>query len=86
VSTVAPQALTLLNDPFAIGMARTLAGRLEREAGPAMAARVERAFALALQRAPTAEERARCLAFLSTHSLAEFCRAVLNLNEFAYVE
>ena len=50
-STVSTQALTLLNDPFAIGMARTLAGRLEREAGPAMAARVERAFALALQRA-----------------------------------
>ena len=60
--------------------------RLEREAGTAPAARVDRAFALALQRAPTAGERARCLAFLGTHSLAEFCRAILNLNEFAYVE
>ena len=86
VSTVAPQALTLLNDTFAIEMARTFAVRLKREAGDAPRAQVERAFALAFQRAPTSDERARCLDFLQRQSLPALCRALLNLNEFAYLD
>ena len=86
VSTVAPQALTLLNSPFATEMAEAFAARLRREVGEDASAQVERGFALALQRAPDAEERAACLRFLAQRSLPELCRAMLNLNEFAYVD
>ena len=84
VSTVAPQALTLLNSPFATEMANAFADRIRREAGDDPAAQIDRAFALALQRPPDADERARCLRFRAERSLPELCRALLNLNEFAY--
>ncbi len=86
ISTVAPQALTLLNSPFATEMAHAFAGRIEAEAGDAVEAQVERAFALALQRAPDAEERLACVNFRKERGLPEFCRAVLNLNEFVYFD
>ena len=86
VSTVAPQALTLLNSAFAMQMATALADRLQREAGDDPAAQINRAFALALQRAPDADERAACLRFRAARNLPELCRALLNLNEFAYID
>ncbi len=48
VSTVAPQALTLLNNDFAIEMSQAFAQRLLHEAGDAPDAQIDRAFALAL--------------------------------------
>ena len=84
VSTVAPQALTLLNSPFATEMANAFAVRLEREAVNDPVAQIDRAFALALQRPPADDERAACLRFRTTRTLPELCRALLNLNEFAY--
>ena len=86
VSTVAPQALTLLNSAFATDMAAAFAARLQREAGDDPAAQIDRAFALALQRPPDAAERAACLRFHAQRSLPELCRALLNLNEFAYID
>ncbi len=86
VSTVAPQALTLLNNDFAIEMSQAFAQRLQREAGDTPDAQINRAFALALQRQPDAEERTSCLNFLKGHSLPELCRSLMNLNEFAYID
>lgn len=86
ISTVAPQALTLLNSPFAEEMAHAFAERIEREAGGTAEAQVERAFALALQRPPDAEERLACVEFHKERGLRELCRAVLNLNEFIYID
>jgi len=86
VSTVAPQALTLLNSDFATEMAQSFAGRLQREAGEAPEAQVERAFLLSLQRKPDATEHADCVAFLKGHQLHDLCLALLNLNEFDYVD
>lgn len=86
VSTVAPQALTLLNSPFAIDAARGLAERIKREAGDDSAAQVDRAFALLLQRTPEADERDAVIRFRQDHSLEELSRAVLNLNEFIYID
>ncbi|MEO7318008.1 MAG: DUF1553 domain-containing protein, partial [Chthoniobacteraceae bacterium] len=82
VSTVAPQALTLLNSPFAVEMANSFAERVRREGGD----EIERAFNLALQRPPDAAERASCAQFRQQRSLAELCRALLNVNEFVYVD
>jgi hypothetical protein len=85
-STVPPQAFALLNNPFAIECAQAFAGRIEREVGADPGAQVDRAFALALQRVPEAEERAACLRLRESRSLAELCRVVLNVNEFIYVD
>jgi Protein of unknown function (DUF1553) len=83
-STHAPQALELMNGTFANDMAKSLAGRLDREASTP-AAQVALAYRLATGRAPTAKEAAIGIAFLKTHPLSEFALAVLNLNAFLYV-
>ncbi len=82
-STVAPQALSLLNSPMALGVARSLAARLEREAGVRP---VERAFELVLQRPPTEVERRVAERLLADRGLVALCRAMINLNEFVYVD
>jgi hypothetical protein len=85
-SVVAPQALSLLNGPWAIEAARQFASRIEQEAGPVPEKQIERAFALALQRSPDPEEKAACLELLNTMTTVEFCRVLLNLNEFVYLD
>ncbi|HET6407030.1 MAG TPA: DUF1553 domain-containing protein, partial [Chthoniobacteraceae bacterium] len=86
VSTVAPQALTLLNSPFAIDAANALAARIQAEAGDDAGKQVDRAFALIVQRAPAADEREACVQFRQNRSLGELSRTLLNLNEFVYVD
>jgi hypothetical protein len=86
VSTIAPQALMLLNSPLTADAARAFAARVEREAGKEPSQQVHRAFELALQRSPDAAESIACERLLREHSLAELCRALLNLNEFVYVD
>jgi hypothetical protein len=86
VSTVAPQALTLLNSPFAIDAANALAERIKRDAGDDAGSQVDRAFALLLQRPPATDERDACARFRQDHSLEELSRTLLNLNEFIYID
>ena len=86
VSTIAPQALTLLNSPFAAEMAHTLAERILREAGTDTESQIERTFAVVFQRPPDPSERISCSDFRKQHSHIELCRALLNLNEFLYVD
>jgi len=85
-STVAPQALSLLNSPLAIEATRAFAGRVQREAGGSMGAQVIRAFQLALQRRPVDEEFQLSLRLARERGLPELCRALLNLNEFIYMD
>jgi mono/diheme cytochrome c family protein len=56
-STVAPQALHLLNDGLVYRLAEDFARRVRREAGAAPAAQVERAYLIALGRLPDDEEK-----------------------------
>jgi hypothetical protein len=84
-STTAPQALALLNAPEAAAAAKALADRVTREA-PTSAGQIDRAFRLALGRGPTPAEQERATAFLADAPLSELCRALLNLNEFVYVD
>lgn len=86
VSVVAPQALSLLNSPLAIEAARAFAKRVEAESGSEPPAQIKRAFALAFQRPPTRDELAACERLLRQRSLAEVCRALFNLNEFAFLD
>ncbi len=85
-STVAPQALSLLNSPFAVAAAEAFAGRVRREAGPGAEPQIKRAFAVALQRQPDRDELRACLQVTAKRSLAEVCRALINLNEFIYLD
>ena len=85
-SIVAPQALSLLNSSLTLEAARALAERVKHTAGSETEKQVERAFALTLQRAPDLDERRACLALLQERSLTELCRALLNVNEFVYVD
>lgn len=65
VTTVAPQALMLLNDDFMLRQARALADRVRLESGDDRAAQLTRAFELAVQRKPTESEQQVLQQFLS---------------------
>ena len=87
VTTVAPQALSLMNGKFVHDQSEAMAERIRREAGSHPVEQVERAFRLALQRPPAENEKSRALAFLGKgSSLANLSLVLFNLNEFAYVE
>lgn len=85
-STIAPQALLLMNNNFVILEAQKFAERLRTEAGADVTKQVERAYQLALARAPSDFERAKTVTFVQStpNGLTEFCQAVFNLNEFVY--
>jgi len=39
-----------------------------------------------LLRIPTPQERALAMQFIETHALDELCRAVMNTNEFVFMD
>jgi hypothetical protein len=100
-TTVAPQALMLMNSP----MVRECAQSLARRAAPAKAVSfldaLPAAYRIALGRAPTEQERADALLFLNRQAasyqaaghadaarmaLEDFCQVLLGLNEFLYID
>jgi hypothetical protein len=83
-STVAPQALTLLNGLLTTHAAEALASTTDRCKTPAE--KTQFLFQTALQRLPRPEETIACEKFLQHHTPAELARAILNLNEFIYVD
>jgi hypothetical protein len=99
VSTIPTQSLSLLNSQFAVDRAAAFAKRVASEAGDESGVRVERAFAIAVGRAPTAAERETSLAFIDgqvrqyaqgeaagDRAWADFCQMLLASNSFLYVE
>ena len=85
-TTIAPQALILMNNPMVLFQAGKFAERVRAEAGAEVGRQVDRAFVLAVGRAPDAGERARAIGFIgeSPSGLEEFCHVLFNLNEFIY--
>jgi hypothetical protein len=84
-STHAPQALELLNGDFSNAMARAFAERIVREAGPPPEKQLDRAFRIAMGRAPNPAERAAALRYLKRGPLSEFALALFLTNDFLYV-
>ena len=89
-STVAPQALFLLNDPFILDLADALAARvaLERPEGDVQS-RLERLHSLLFGRLPTDEERTLAGQFLAdsgSDGWARLCHLLLCSNEFIHVD
>jgi hypothetical protein len=97
VSTVPLQALYMLNNEFAMNRATALARRVQAQAGTGQEQRIDLAFRLALGRWPDAVERDAARTFFARHrgenpsaqepaALVLFCQALLNVNEFVYLE
>jgi hypothetical protein len=88
-STHAPQALEMLNGAMSNQMAEVFSERLRKEAATS-SARIDRAWRLALGRAPTAKEKALALQYIAEKPddpmlLKELALDVFNLNAFLYV-
>ena len=84
VTTVAPQALTLLNSEFMLRSARALADRLDG-LGSAQE-KVEAAWQLAFSRPPSGDELQKAVEMLAQAGAKEFGVMLFNLNEFAYID
>jgi hypothetical protein len=93
-ATVNPtQPLALMNDEMVRGWAAALASRVLNDKGLVPEQQVERAFRIVFNRAPKDEERKIVLEFLDTQAagtdsaraFVDLCQALLNSNEFVYV-
>jgi hypothetical protein len=99
-TTVAPQALLMMNNPQVRAAAGDFARRVSSGTSEVPKA-VQRAYRIALGRMPTASELADAKAFVEYQSRSyeteqrekpgesawtDFCQALLSLNEFVYVD
>jgi hypothetical protein len=100
-TTVAPQALLLLNNANTRQYAKAFAGRIAAGAATDLPDAIRQAYVIAIARQPTADELADGVAFVTAQAasyqtagkpaprdlaLADFCQVLLCLNEFVYVE
>jgi cytochrome c553 len=100
-TTIAPQALYLMNNPHVREYAHGFAKRIAPDAKTPVADAVRRAYLTALGRQPTAVEMSDAEEFIRaqttsyetakkadarTLALTDFCQTLLCLNEFVYVE
>jgi hypothetical protein len=84
-STTTPlQALSLMNNAFALRLSRAFAERVTPDA-PDADARIELAFRLALGRAPNAQELQSGRTLVAGHGLETLTWGLLNASEFQYV-
>jgi hypothetical protein len=86
-TNVPPQALALLNNAFVNDQARVFATRLRKESEAG--AQIERAWRMALGRAPTSEELAQATKIVmrdAKSGLENLCLTLFNLNEFLYID
>ncbi len=100
-TTVAPQALTLLNDRFVRACATDFARRLITMCDDNDREIVEQSFQIAFTRSPTESEASASLEFIKSQSLSrksrdneefrleamtDYCQSLFGLNEFVYVD
>jgi hypothetical protein len=85
-STVAPQALALMNSDFAQAQAEVFAARIRKQAGENLEAQIDAGWRLAFGRAPSAEERNTALEYLARNSLPRLCLLMFNMSELIYVD
>jgi hypothetical protein len=101
-TTIAPQALTFMNDPQMRSWAAGLAERVEAVGAGAAPGAVEAAYRLTLGREPSSDELTDAVTFLNRQAktftngndsatgkhqaLVDLCQALMSLNEFIYVE
>ncbi len=99
-TTVAPQALWLMNNSIAVKQAEAFAARLmtppkdnAESATPDAATLIQNAWRIALGRNPSDAERLEAITLMGTiaptsikDGLTQLCLAIFNMQEFAYVD
>ena len=94
-STVAPQALFLLNHPFVLAQAKTLVQRLNREGPSDDRGKIEWLYQLLYGRPPGEDEIKIGRAAIASASSGsdstpeawhQYCQVLLCANEFVYVD
>lgn len=85
-STTPLQALNLFNSSFLIEQAEQLATRATSKAGSDVPKQITAAYELAYARAPESAEVRGALEFVQQNGLPALCRALLNSNEFLFIE
>ncbi len=100
-TTIAPQALMLMNNPQVREYAHRFARRVAIDPKTLLEDAIRSAYRIALARSPNAEELAESVAFVKRQTesyqsagkndagelaLADFCQALMGLNEFVYVD
>ncbi len=86
VTTTALQSLTLLNNDFMLKQSRYFADRIQKEKPDDSTSQIDRAFQQAFGRSPTAPEAVAANQLVQARGLMQFCRMLLNANEFVYVD
>ena len=86
VTTTALQSLALLNNEFMLKQAEYFAARLQAVPNSNSAVHVTTAFQSAFGRKPSNEELNTSFAFIKSSGLTEFCRVLLNANEFVCID
>ncbi len=98
-TTIAPQALHLLNNPQSRELAKALARRIAPDSQTSLDDAIRKAYQIAFARLPNREEIDDGKAFITQQmatyadgntrresALADFCQVVMCLNEFVYVD
>lgn len=85
-STTPIQALSLFNSPFIHRQAAWFARRVESESGADLRDQIAYALQLAFSRPPFAHELDTLAGMAAIHGLEPVCRALLNANEFVYLQ
>jgi hypothetical protein len=100
-TTIAPQALLLLNNPRVRESCKELAKRIAPNSETPVNAAISQAYEVTMSRPPTADELQAGLAFIDQETkshqaaghpdprhlaVADYCQILLCLNEFVYVE
>ena len=99
VTTVPPQALAMMNSPFARQLAEKFAKRVRPKADVPLDKVVSDAYWIALSRDPSETEQSRTVAFVEAQTtshggngpavdraVADFCQMMLSLNEFLFID
>jgi hypothetical protein len=91
VTTTAPQALLMLNDPWMDEQAHALNERAIQSCGLSRISRIEALWKYVYQRTASDEELRDALEFLGPEPIDQsrwirICRALLNSSEFLYME
>ncbi len=86
VTTTPLQALSLLHNALVLRVSDHFAERVTREAPDHLDAQVQRAWQLALARAPDEEEQRWSKSLAAQYGLPALCRALFNANEFVVID
>jgi hypothetical protein len=86
ISTVAPQALELMNSDFSNSEARIFAERIEKSGASTSEAQIDAGWRMAFGRPPSEREKSTALDYLKRNSLPRLCLLMFNMSEFIYAD